>query len=103
LGRQVSIIDCAGIYDLEYYQPRRETGLGHVGLRQYAGNCYLSSVVQALWSLRCLRKAVYDMPTETVSRRPVRRYRVAFLPGRLSARQRPMPGQGALVGTGDWG
>jgi hypothetical protein len=89
-GRQVSITDRPGILDRAYYDSKKETGL--VGLRQYAANCYLNSVVQTLWSLRCLRKAVYDMPTETVSRRPARA---------TVSHTKPDSRQGAF--GGDWG
>lgn len=38
-----------------------------VGLWSNGATCYMNSLLQTLWSLRQLRKAVYGMPTETVS------------------------------------
>jgi ubiquitin C-terminal hydrolase len=64
---QVSILDQPGILDTNYYDSKRETGL--VGLKNQGATCYMNSLLQTLWSLRYLRKAVYDMPTENVSPR----------------------------------
>ena len=43
------------------YDSRAETG--HVGLKNQGATCYMNSLLQYLFHIPALRKAVYDMPT----------------------------------------
>lgn len=58
----VSIQDLSGYRNLENYDSAKETGM--VGLKNQGATCYMNSLLQFLWSLRSLRRAVYAMPTE---------------------------------------
>lgn len=65
VGIQVTITDVAGIMDTSHYDSKKETGM--VGLKNQGATCYMNSLLQTLWNIWSLRKAVYDMPTENVS------------------------------------
>jgi len=63
----VTIVDVEGIINTLHYDSKKETGM--VGLKNQGATCYMNSLLQTLWNLWSLRKAVYDMPTENVRRR----------------------------------
>ena len=58
----VSIEDLSGYQYIDNYDSGKETGM--VGLKNQGATCYMNSLLQFLWSLRSLRRAVYAMPTE---------------------------------------
>ena len=45
------------------YDARKETG--HVGLKNQGATCYMNSLLQTLYHINALRKAVYEMPTSS--------------------------------------
>ncbi len=58
----VTIEELPGFQKEAHYNSRKETGM--VGLRNQGATCYMNSLLQFLWSVRSLRRAVYAMPTE---------------------------------------